>query len=127
MSFERLQLGQQGEQEATAFLKAQGYKILECNYKTKLGEIDIIAQEKDTICFVEVKTRTSDDFGTPFEAVSRFKQQKLSKLALTYLKSKKLLDQKARFDVVAVRTTDVDAKKVELIKNAFDLFSKYSY
>ena len=81
----RGKLGRRGEAIAVSFLKRQGYKIIERNYRSKLGEIDIIAREKDNIVFVEVKTRRSDDFGLPQEAVSYRKQYRLTKIALGYL------------------------------------------
>lgn len=126
MSKERLQLGKQGEDLAVVFLKKNGYKILARNYKTKLGEIDIIALDKGTLCFVEVKTRNSDRFGAPAEAVSSFKQRQISKAALCYLKEKKLLERKARFDVVSVVYSN-EKPQLELIKDAFELDPNYTY
>lgn len=121
-----LYLGSCGEEAALKFLKAAGYKILVKNYKSKLGEIDIIAIDKDTICFVEVKSRSSDRFGLPQEAVSGFKQRQISKAALSFLKENKLLDKKARFDVIAL-TYQGDSPKINLIRDAFELDSKFSY
>ena len=68
----------------------------------KLGEVDIIAREKDTLAFVEVKTRTSTTFGPPQLAVNASKQMQLSKAALSFIKEKRLEEMKARFDVVAI-------------------------
>ena len=82
--------------------------------------MDIIAREKDTLVFVEVKTRTSMAFGLPQLAVTQFKQRQLSKVALNFLKEKKLEDVKARFDVVAILLGQ-KGEEIELIKNAFDL------
>ena len=113
-------LGQYGEDLAADFLKRQGYKILERNFRNKLGEVDIVAAEKDVICFIEVKTRRTPLCGTPFEAISSAKQFKLGQLALSYLKYKKLLDRAARFDVVAVFKNENNQDQVEIIKNAFD-------
>jgi putative endonuclease len=126
VSKERLQLGKQGEESAVILLKKNGYKILARNYKTKLGEIDVIALDKGTLCFVEVKTRSSDRFGAPAEAVSGFKQRQISKAALCYLKEKKLLERKARFDVVCV-VYSREKPQPELIKDAFELDSGYTY
>jgi len=101
-------------------LKREGYRILERNYVCKLGEIDIIAKEKDTLTFIEVKTRTSTLFGPPELSVTPFKQMQLSKAALCFLKEKKLEETKARFDVVAIILRP-EGEKIELIRDAFDL------
>ena len=100
--------------------KKMGYKILERNYRTKLGEIDIIASDKDTIVFVEVKARRSWQYGNPKGAVTFQKQRKISKVALYYLKSNKRSNSSARFDVAAV-TMSRDNPQIEIIKNAFEL------
>jgi putative endonuclease len=117
---EKKELGRRGEELALRFLKKSGYKIIERNYVCKMGEMDIIAQEKDTLVFVEVKTRTSMDFGPPQLAVNPTKQMQLSKVALNFLKEKRLEDVKARFDVVAI-VLKPTGEEVELIKDAFDL------
>ena len=117
---EKKELGRRGEELALRFLKKSGYKIIERNYVCKMGEMDIIAQEKDTLVFVEVKTRTSMDFGPPQLAVNPTKQMQLSKVALNFLKEKRLEDVKARFDVVAIVLKPA-GEEVELIKDAFDL------
>jgi putative endonuclease len=101
-------------------LKKKGYRIIEQNYVCKLGEMDIIAKEKDTLAFIEVKTRTSMDFGPPQLAVTEFKQRQLSKVALNFLKEKKMEDVKARFDVVAILFSP-EGEEIELIRDAFDL------
>jgi putative endonuclease len=123
---DNLKTGKQGEDSAAAFLIAQGYRIIVRNYRTRLGEIDIIAWDRDTVCFLEVKTRSSRDFGAPAEAISRQKQRKISRAALMYLKEKKLLNTKARFDVVSVEGPG-HARKIGVIKNAFELDSRYGY
>jgi len=121
-----LDLGKQGELEAAKFLESKGYKIISRNFKCSLGEIDIIAQDKDTYCFIEVKARSSRDFGLPQEAVSRIKQRQISKAALVFLKENKLLDKKARFDVVSVIFKE-NSPEFDLITNAFELEESYSY
>ncbi len=120
MSEDNLYLGKAGEDKAAVFLTANGYKILKRNYKTKLGEIDIIARDRETICFVEVKSRTSERFGLPQEAISKSKQRQIAKVALMFLKENNLLDSFTRFDAVSV-LFGPDKPKLELIKNAFDL------
>ncbi|MCX5705264.1 MAG: YraN family protein [Candidatus Omnitrophica bacterium] len=119
-------LGLVGEEAAVAFLKEKGYRILERNFKCRLGEVDIVARDNETYCFVEVKTRSSEDFGLPQEAVSRQKQAQISKAALHYLKTKKLFEKSARFDVVSVLYKD-DVPKIDLIENAFELDAHFSY
>lgn len=107
-------LGRKGEKLATAHLKKQGCKILKRNYKTPFGEADIIAQDKDEIVFVEVKTRIGDKFGTPREAVTKTKQQRYYKIAECYwLKTGE--EPNARFDVIEV----YEDGRIEWYKNAF--------
>jgi len=117
---EKKELGRRGEEVAFRFLKKKGYRIIEKNYACKMGEMDIIAKEKDTLVFIEVKTRTSALFGPPQLAVNFSKQRQLSKVALNYLKEKRLEDVKARFDVVAIFLGGKE-EEIELIKDAFDL------
>ena len=115
--------GKKSESIATGHLKKHGYKILEQNYRTKLGEIDIIAKDKDTLVFVEVKARSSNRFGNPKWAVTPKKQRKISMVALLYIKSTKQSNVKARFDVVAISSAK-DKPSIEIIKNAFELAYK---
>jgi putative endonuclease len=124
VSKQNIYLGKRGEGATADFLKENGYKILIKNYKTKLGEVDIIAYDKDTLCFIEVKTRDSLRFGSPQEAVSHFKQRQISKVALEFLKRNNLLNKKARFDVVSVIYAE-DKPAFDLIKNAFELEERY--
>jgi putative endonuclease len=126
MSKQGLNLGKVGEDLAVELLKKNGYKIIARNHKSPLGEIDIIAKDKETICFVEVKTRRTDKFGSPLEAISSFKQRQISKVALGFLKKNNLLDSRARFDVVSV-LYEKDKPKLELLKDAFELSSNYTY
>ena len=98
----RAPLGERGEVAASGFLKEHGYEILERNYKCKIGEIDVIAQRKGRLVFIEVKTRTSGQFGAPQEAVDLKKQEKIFKVAQWYLKEKKILKSPIAFDVVAI-------------------------
>ena len=126
MSKQNLYLGKNGEEKAVGLLEENGYKILVRNYRTRLGEIDIIAKDKGTIVFIEVKTRNSNKFGLPSEAVSAFKQRQISKAALLYLKENRLLDKPARFDVVSIDCGE-DKPRLDLIKNAFELDKDFSY
>ncbi len=114
----RRQLGDAGEDLAAAALKKQGYKILERNYATPLGEIDLIARQGKTYVFIEVKTRKNERFGAPQEAVHSAKQARLRRLADYYLKQKRLGEVPVRFDVVGV-TLSGDSPQVEIIQDAF--------
>ena len=113
------QFGKDSEQLAAQFLKNQGYKILETNYKTKTGEIDIIAKLRGVLVFVEVKARKSHRFGNPKYAVTHQKQIKISKVALNYLKATQQMNKRARFDVVVI--TNTGQPKIEVVENAFEL------
>jgi putative endonuclease len=126
VSKEHLYLGRSGEETACALLKKNGYKILVRNYKNRLGEIDIIACDRDTICFIEVKSRHSNKFGLPQEAIFASKQRKISRVALSYLKENNLFDKIARFDVVSVMYSG-EKPRSDLIKNAFELDSGFTY
>ncbi|CAB1081226.1 UPF0102 protein YraN [Olavius algarvensis Delta 1 endosymbiont] len=120
MRTKQQKFGESSENMAVWYLKQNGYKIIEQNYRNRLGEIDIIAREKKSIVFVEVKSRRSIRYGSPKWAVTPKKQRKISMVALYYLKSTKQIDVKARFDVVAI-TSNRDEPQIEIIKNAFDL------
>lgn len=113
-------LGARGEAAAARYLKRQGYKVISRGGRSPFGELDIIAVDGRTVVFVEVKTRSSHDAGHPTEAVGRDKQQRLTRLALGFLKRHELLEHPARFDVVAV-TWPTGAKQpaIEHFKNAF--------
>ena len=107
-------MGRAGEKRAVKFLKNNGFKILETNYKTTFGEIDIIAQERDTIVFVEVKTRTSESYGRPSEAVDRKKQERYYKTATYYLQRANKMESSCRFDII-----EIENGKINHIFNAF--------
>jgi len=111
-------LGDRGEKLAAGFLKKSGLKILKRNYTSPTGEIDIIARDGDTVVFVEVKTRTDDQFGPPEQAVGGRKQQKIRTAALHYLQGLKE-QPAARFDIVSIYVRG-DKEEVEHIKDAFE-------
>jgi putative endonuclease len=119
LSTDRISLGKQGEDSAVDFLAARGFKIITRNYRQKSGEIDIICEDRDSIIFVEVKTRRTAHFGSPLEAVNRRKQQQISVTALDYLSRHGLLDRSARFDVVGV-VIGADGPEITHIANAFE-------
>ena len=114
-----MKLGEEGERLAVEFLKEKGYKIIRQNYKTPIGEIDIIASDGDTLVFIEVKTRESIEYGLPFEAVNKAKKRKIANVALLYLKKLKEIPA-CRFDVVSIFYED-RRPKFDLIKDAFEL------
>jgi putative endonuclease len=118
----KISTGKEGEKIAADFLKKNGYRIVETNYRCPIGEIDIIARDKSELVFVEVKARKSSALGYPEQAVGVKKQRKMSKLALWYLQEKKTTDARARFDVVAILLLP-SGNDIRLIRNAFDFVS----
>jgi len=118
----KIETGKTGEKVAVDFLKKNGYRITEVNYRCPIGEIDIIARDKNELVFVEVKARRSSALGYPEQAVGTKKQKKMSQLALWYLQEKRLTDVRARFDVVAVLMLP-EGNDIRLIRNAFDFIS----
>ncbi len=99
---DRLALGQLGEDLACRELRRRGYAILARRYRTRIGELDIVARDGETVVFVEVKARATDRCGAPAEAVTPAKQRKLALMAADYLARRRLGDTPCRFDVVAV-------------------------
>jgi putative endonuclease len=120
MSLTGKRTGEKGEELAVAYLAGAGYRIIERNYRCLFGEIDIVAQEDETLVFVEVKSRRSEAYGGPLLAVDCRKQKKISRIALHYLADKDLRHRPARFDVVAVMLLSA-GHRIELIRNAFEL------
>jgi len=118
----KIDTGKEGEKIAAEFLKKNGYHIAEVNYRCPIGEIDIVARDKNELVFVEVKARKSNALGYPEQAVGVKKQKKMSQLALWYLQEKKISDGHARFDVVAVLMLPT-GNNVRLFRNAFDFIS----
>ena len=113
--------GLAGEAMAADFLRRSGYRIIARNYRTRMGEVDIIARDGDTLVFVEVKTRRDGGmYGHPKYAVNRAKQRKISKAALWYLKETGQTGCRARFDVVTLIAGKGESR-MELVKNAFEL------
>ncbi|TLD40394.1 MAG: protein of unknown function UPF0102 [Candidatus Jettenia ecosi] len=113
-------IGTQGEHKAVKFLKKNGYKILQRNYRWKGGEIDIICYDRGTIVFVEVKTRHSDTYGPPELSVTEAKKRQILKVARHYITEKRIEGIDLRFDVVSVFHTPVQKyPAITLFKNAF--------
>ena len=104
---------------ACKYLKKDKYKILEKNYSCRQGEIDIIAEDRlHVLCFVEVKARSREDYGSAIEAVTHTKQKKLLATAFIYLENNKIESRDMRFDIVSV---DLVTEETKIIKNAFDV------
>lgn len=115
----RVRLGKAGEDLAVDALQRRGYAILDRRYRTRHGEIDIIARDGPTIVFVEVKARESGRFGSPLEAVTGWKRRTLVGVAVDYLARHRLTDCPCRFDVVAVFEAE-GAQTIEIVQGAFD-------
>jgi putative endonuclease len=112
-------LGARGEDLAVQYLKKKGFKVIERNYHCFAGEIDLIARDKDTLVFVEIKARSSADYGLPQEFVDRFKQRKMIEAARFFMAERRVTDDiSARFDVVAIHLTPA-GPQIELIRDAF--------
>lgn len=109
--------GQRGEEIACQALKQQGYRILDKNFTCRHGELDIVAEDNDVLCFVEVKARSSEDYGLPEEAVTHWKKRKLLNTAFIYIEKKKIKDRDMRFDVISV---DLRTRKARILKDAFE-------
>lgn len=115
-------LGQKGERLALKYLKSQGMKFLAKNVSNRFGEIDLIVEEKQTIVFVEVRTRSGNEHGEPAETVAYVKQRKLSRAATAFLKAKKLFDRSARFDVVTIVWSNSEGEQeLKHFINAFEV------
>ena len=127
MTFARINSGKKGEDLALSFLKKQGYSIIAKNYKTRLGEIDIIGKDKSCVSFVEVRSTNSRVFEAPEHTIDRRKQRQIAKAALSYIKRYSLEDKDCRFDVVCIGGVDSVSPNIRLIKNAFDLDPRYRY
>ena len=114
------ELGSYGEKIAMDFLQKNNYKIISRNFRVgRWGEIDIIAQDGEYICFIEVKTRRGLTYGAPSEAVTKSKQANIRKLACVFLDRNDFKGSGVRFDVVEIRYRGKEDFDVNLIKNAF--------
>jgi putative endonuclease len=115
----RQSFGRTGEDMAAAELERRGYEILARRYRTRYGEIDIVARDGETTVFVEVKARATGEFGTAAEAVTRQKQLKLAAMARDYIARNGLTETPCRFDVVAIDDAAI-APQLVVYMNAFD-------
>lgn len=103
MTRRRQRVGRAGEAAARSYLQGRGYRVVESNYRCPYGEIDIIAFHRNTLVFIEVRTRTGSSFGTPAESITAEKLKHLKKAALFYMQSRYGEEAACRFDLVAVR------------------------
>ena len=116
-----------GEALAVEFLKQHNYRVIERNFRCKSGEIDIIAQDQDTFCFIEVKTRSTGQFGSGFDAITSSKQRKLVKSALWYCAMHDCAHVSIRFDIVVIQYSYSGQSHLELLKDAFDVSNHALY
>ena len=119
----RQSLGMRGEDLACAELEKRGYVIVDRRFRTRCGELDIVARDGGVLVFVEVKARSGCNFGTPFESVTWKKRQRLSQMAASYLCVKHLSGVSCRFDVVSV-IEQHGTHTIELVRGAFDMQSR---
>jgi putative endonuclease len=123
-----LRLGTRGEKLAARHLRRQGFKVLYRNFRGRQGgEIDLVCRDRDTLVFVEVKSRTREDYGRPLEAVHRDQQRRISRGALAWLRLLGNPDVVFRFDVVEIVIAEGAPPRAELIRNAFQLSEPYLY
>lgn len=114
--------GKNGEDIAVKYLETHGYRVLDRNYTTSVGEVDIFVTDEKTLIAVEVKSRLSLEYGTPAEAVGHQKIKKISQITAQYIKQYRLFGVPVRFDVVEVYLFE---NTVNHIKNAFDSYLNY--
>ena len=119
MSHARIRLGKAGEDLACCELERRGYAIIARRYRTRSGELDIIARDGATLVFVEVKARDSRAFGEPGEAVTAMKRRRMTQLAMDYMMRHHLSACRCRFDVVSIQF-EAGAPVIDVFQNAFD-------
>jgi putative endonuclease len=115
------ELGKKAEGLAEAFFIEKGYHVLERNYRVRCGEIDLILEDRSRVIFVEVKSRVSDKYGLPQEAITYHKKRQIIRVAKWYLQKKGYLDREIRFDVLAIRFYGTGKPTIEHIPWAFDM------
>ncbi len=118
MSNQKIDEGRSGEDIAESYLRKKGYKIIERNFSKRYGEIDIVAQDKDVLVFVEVKTRKSNRYGNPLEAITPWKLKSLIKTAQYYVLTHKNLPENMRIDAVGIKLNNFgETENIELVRN----------
>lgn len=116
------EIGNLGEFLAANYLCSIGYTIIKKNFRCKIGEIDIIAKNRNTICFIEVKTRSSRNYGEPCEAVNYFKKIKIYRTAYIYIQKNNLYGYDIRFDIIEIMlSSNRKNYNINIIKNAFQV------
>jgi putative endonuclease len=124
---DRQQIGKLGEKTARKFLKKRGYRVRETGFRCSHGEIDIVAQHKDCLVFVEVRTKSNPDFGTPEESITQAKKERLIASALTYTTTHRNLPPLWRIDVVAIELDNKGKpKRIEHLENAIEQVSRFN-
>lgn len=119
----RQELGKRGEDLACAELEKLGYVVLDRRFRTRRGELDIVARDGTVLVFVEVRARSGSRYGTPFESVTWQKRQRLSQMAASYLSIRRVAGVACRFDVVSIVEED-GTHTIELVKGAFEMESQ---
>jgi putative endonuclease len=119
-------LGRQAERAAERELRRQGYRIVARNVRVAGGEIDLVALDGDTICFVEVRSRATGEPGSPLQSVGLDKRRQLTKLARAFLCQRRLEGASARFDVVAVVPDTTGGYRVSVTADAFPAQGRYA-
>ena len=122
-----LRHGELGERAAKKQLKRQGLKFLTANFRTPRGEIDLVFRDADCLVFVEVKTRSSEEWARPAAAVNKERRGRLTRAALDYLRLLKNPQVKIRFDIVEVLLQDSRVREVRHLPNAFAMERPYRY
>jgi putative endonuclease len=115
------QRGQQAEAVAAAYLVERGLRLRATNYRCPLGEIDIVAEDGETLCFVEVRSRAGLRYGAPVETVGPAKQRRIVSVARHYLMSQGVAGRPLRFDVVSVVGSPAEAKQIDYFPDAFQV------
>jgi len=124
---DRQEVGKLGEKAAQKFLKKRGYRIRETGFRCPRGEIDIVAQRKDWLVFVEVRTKSNPEFGTPEESITQAKKERLIASALTYNSTHQNLPSQWRIDVVAIELDDKGkVGRIEQLENAIEQVSRFN-
>jgi putative endonuclease len=122
----RQEIGKLGEEAARKFLKKRGYRIRETGFRCHHGEIDIVAQKKDYLIFVEVRTKSNLEFGTPEESITQAKKERLIASALTYTNTHRDLPPLWRIDVIAIELDEKGkTKRIGHIENAVEQVSHF--
>jgi putative endonuclease len=124
---EHLRRGELGERAAKKFLQKAGLKFLAANFRSERGEIDLVFRDGDCLCFIEVKTRSSEDWGRPAAAVNAERRRRLSQCALDYLRRLKNPAVKIRFDIVEVLLKDGVVREIRHLPNTFVMSKPFRY